>query len=144
MLKKLACFYEPQFDRISRNISLLDSVLGTKKASGKSVKIDLPNSLSCSLWQIVSFDSLTFLTALVLFNNSDYLNHSNGDSNWLTVACFMRVQSMLTTLLSALKTKFFFIKLKVMLREFNGIFSIKQIEKPLTMLCSAVKQLGSG
>ena len=51
---------------------------------------------------------------------------------------------MLTTLLSALKTKFFFIKLKVMLREFNGIFSIKQIEKPLTMLCSAVQQLGSG
>ena len=42
------------------------------------------------------------------------------------------------------ENKVFFIKLKVMLREFNGIFRIKQIEKPLTMLCSAVKQLGSG
>ena len=143
MLKKLACFYEPQFDRISLNISLLDSVLGTKKASGKSVKIDLPNSFSCSLWQIVSFDTLTFLTALVLFNNSDYLNHSNGDSNWLTVACFMSIEHANDTAIR-FENKVFFIKLKVMLREFNGIFSIKQIEKPLTMLRSAVKQLGSG
>ena len=47
-----------------------------------------------------------FLTALVLFNQSDYLNHSNKDSNRLIVACFMRVWSMLTTLLFALEIIF--------------------------------------
>ena len=31
----------------------------------------------CKIVQIVNFDGLTFLTALVLFNQSDYLNHSN-------------------------------------------------------------------
>ena len=55
----------------------------------------------------MNFDGLTFLTASVLFNQSDYLNHSNKDSDWLIVACLIRVQSMLTTLLSALKIKFF-------------------------------------
>ena len=30
-MKTLACFYEPQFDRISLNISLPDSILETKK-----------------------------------------------------------------------------------------------------------------
>ena len=38
--------------------------------------------------QIVNFDGLTFLTALVFFNQSDYLNHSDKDSDWLIVACF--------------------------------------------------------
>ena len=37
----------------------------------------------CKLLQIVNFDSLTFLTALVLLNQSDPLNHSNKDSGWL-------------------------------------------------------------
>ena len=54
----------------------------------------------------MNFDGLTFLTALVLYSQSDYLNHSNRDSDWLIVACFMRVQSMLTTLLFALEIKF--------------------------------------
>ena len=45
----------------------------------------------CRLLQIVNFDGLTFLTALVLFNQSDYLNHSYKDSDKLIVACFMRV-----------------------------------------------------
>ena len=31
------------------------------------------------------------LTALVLFNRSDYLNRSRTDSDCLIVACFMRV-----------------------------------------------------
>ena len=31
----------------------------------------------CKIVQIVNFDGLTFLTALVLFNQSDYLNHFN-------------------------------------------------------------------
>ena len=39
----------------------------------------------------INFDGLTFLTALVLYSQSDYLNHSNRDSDWLIVACFMRV-----------------------------------------------------
>ena len=38
----------------------------------------------------MNFDGLTFLTALVLYSQSDYLNHSNRDSDWLIVACFMR------------------------------------------------------
>ena len=36
-VKKLACFYEPQFGRISLNISPPHSVLETKKNSGKSM-----------------------------------------------------------------------------------------------------------
>ena len=54
----------------------------------------------------MNFDGLTFLTALVLFNQLNYLNHANMDSDWLIVACFMRVWSMLMTLLFALKIKF--------------------------------------
>ena len=54
----------------------------------------------------MNFDGLTFLTALVFYIQSDYLNHSKKDSNWLIVACFMRIQSMLTTLLFALEIKF--------------------------------------
>ena len=54
----------------------------------------------------MNFDGLALLTALVLYSQSDCLNHSNRDSDWLIVACFMRVMSMLTTLLFALKIKF--------------------------------------
>ena len=56
----------------------------------------------------MNFDSLTFLTALFLYSQSDYLNHSNRDSDWLVGACFMRVYTMLTTLMSALEIKFVF------------------------------------
>ena len=62
--------------------------------------------LVCKLSQNVNSDGLTLLKALVLYSQSDYLNHSNRDSDWLIVACFMRVESMLTTLLFALKIKF--------------------------------------
>ena len=41
----------------------------------------------CKQLQIVNFDGLKFLTALVLFNQSDYLNHPTKDSDWLIVAC---------------------------------------------------------
>ena len=54
----------------------------------------------------MNFDGLKFLTALVLYSQSDYLNHPNRDSDWLIVACFMRAESMLTTLLFALEIKF--------------------------------------
>ena len=48
-----------------------------------SLKISL-FTLHCQLlpiefWWFVNFDGLSFLTALVLFNQSDYLNHSNKD-----------------------------------------------------------------
>ena len=43
----------------------------------------------CKLLQIVNFDGLKFLTALVLFNQSDHFNHSNKDSGWLIVTCFI-------------------------------------------------------
>ena len=36
--------------------------------------------------------ALTCLTAVVLFNQSNHLNHSNKDCDWLILACFMRVQ----------------------------------------------------
>ena len=52
-----------------------------------------------------------------------------GDSDWLIVVCFMTVKSMLTILFFALEIKFF-LKLKVMRKEFNGFFIIKQVEKP--------------
>ena len=67
------------------------------KTSGKSVKFDLPNYFSlwtiveCGLWWFLNFDDLTLLTALVLYSQSDYLNYSNRDSDWLIVVCFMRV-----------------------------------------------------
>ena len=75
-VKKLACFYEPQFGRISLNISLSDSVLDTKKSSGKSVDFDLP--ISCNyrrmwtlmvfkLWWFDIFDSLSLVQPIRLF-----------------------------------------------------------------------------
>ena len=54
----------------------------------------------------MNFDGLTFLTALFLFNRSDYLNYSNKDFDQLIVTCLMRVQSMVTTLSFALQIKF--------------------------------------
>ena len=54
----------------------------------------------------MNFDGLKFLTALVLYSQSDYLNHPNRDSDWLTVACLIGAESMLTTLLFALEIKF--------------------------------------
>ena len=71
----------------------------------------------------MSFNSLTFLTAVVLFNQLDYLNHFIKDSDWLIVVCFTRIKSTLTTLLFTLKIKFV---LKI--GELNGFFIIKQIE----------------
>ena len=87
----------------------------------------------------MNFDGLTFLTALVLFNRSDYLDYSNKDSDQLIVTCLMRVQSMVTKLLFALQIKFV---LKV---ESNAwaIFCYKK-NRDLTVLSSVVKHLGSG
>ena len=45
-VKKLACFCEPQFGRISLNNSPPHSVLETKQTSGISVRFDLSNYLS--------------------------------------------------------------------------------------------------
>ena len=90
-MKKLACFYEPQFCRVSLNISLSDSVLETKKLQAEVLNSTCRNIQVFKLLQNGNFDGLTFLTALVLYSQSDYLNHSNRDSDWLIVACFMRV-----------------------------------------------------
>ena len=46
------------------------------------------------------------LLTVVLFNQSDFLKHSNKNSDWLIAASSMRVESMLTTLLFTLETKF--------------------------------------
>ena len=91
--KKLARFYEPQFGRISLNISLSDSVFETTKTSGKRFNFDLPNSFNLwtvadrDLWWFANLDALKFLTALVL------CNHSNKNSDWLILACLMRVHN---------------------------------------------------
>ena len=61
-------FYEPQFDQISQNISPPDS--------SKSV-VDLPTILIGELLRILNFVGLTVLTAFIIFNQSDYLNHFN-------------------------------------------------------------------
>ena len=100
MRKKTACVYELQLLQISRSIFLSDSILETWKTSGKSVKFNLPRrSISvlqtianCELWRFVSFDSLTFLTVVVLFNQLDYLNQFIKDSDWLIVMCFTRAR----------------------------------------------------
>ena len=106
-VKKLECCYELQFGRISLNISLLDSVFETKKLQAKEINSTWRTLSVCKLLQIVNFDGLTFLTALVSFNQSDYLKHFNKDSDCLSVACFIRVWNMLTTLLFALGINFF-------------------------------------
>ena len=80
-VKELACFYEPQFGRVSLNISLSDSVLEIK-----ILQAEVLNYSSFLLLQNENFDGLTFLTALVLYSQSD----SNRDSDWLIVARFVR------------------------------------------------------
>ena len=81
--------------------------LRLKKLQAKEINSTWRTLSVCKLLQIVNFDGLTFLTALVSFNQSDYLKHFNKDSDCLSVACFMRVWNMLTTLLFALGIKFF-------------------------------------
>ena len=74
----------------------------------------------------MNFDNWTFLTALVLFNQSD--EQSNKDFDWVIVACFLRVWSMLTTLLFALE-KTFVLKIESNAWAIYGFYIIKQIEK---------------
>ena len=89
--KKLACFYEPQFCRVSPSISLSDSALETKKLQAEVLKSTCRTIQVLKLLQKADFDSLTLLTALLLYSQSDYLNYTKRDSDWLTLACFMRV-----------------------------------------------------
>ena len=84
--------------RVSLNISLSDSVLETEKTWEKVLNSTRRTILTCKLLQNMNFDGLTFFTALVLHSQSDYLNYSNRDSDWVIEACFMTVESMLTTL----------------------------------------------
>ena len=109
-MKKLACLYELKFFFIVCFLfswsPLQDSVLETSKLQAKVLNSTCRTILVCKLSQIVNFDGLTLLTAFVLYGQSDYLNHSNRDSDWLIGACFMRVWSTLTTLLLALEIKF--------------------------------------
>ena len=68
--------------------------LKLQKTSGKRFNFDLPNSFNLwtvadrDLWWFVNFDALKFLTALVL------CNHSNKNSDWLILACLMRVHNV--------------------------------------------------
>ena len=82
--KKLACFYEPNLGGSHQTFHF--QILYSKLS--KSVEFNLPSYLS----QIVNFNGLTFLTALVVFNQITLLSHSNKDSDWLTIVCFMSVK----------------------------------------------------
>ena len=86
----------------------------------------------------MKFDGFTFLTALVLFNQLNYLNHANIDSDWLIVACFMRVWSMLMSLLFALKIKFA-LKIERNAWGIERILYFKTIRESVAVLCSVVK-----
>ena len=85
-MKQLAYFCEPRLGRISLNISLSDPVLETKKLQAKVLNSTCRAILVCKLLQNMNFDGLTFFTALVLYSQSDYMDHSNRDSDWLIVA----------------------------------------------------------
>ena len=80
-VKKNFPFYEPQFGRIWLSILLSDSVLETKKLQAKVLNLTCRTIYVCKLLQNVKFDRFAFLTALVLYSQSDYLNYFNRDSN---------------------------------------------------------------
>ena len=61
--EKLACFYEPQFCWVSLNISLLDSVLETKKLQAQVLNSTCRNIQVFNLLQNVNFDG--FWTLMV-------------------------------------------------------------------------------
>ena len=46
--------------------------------------------MNFSPFQFVDFDALTCLTAFVLFKQSNHLNHSNKNYDWLILGCFTR------------------------------------------------------
>ena len=49
--------------------------ISLKNFKKKSVNLTFRTISVCKPLQIMNFDGLTFLTAFVLFNQSDYLNH---------------------------------------------------------------------
>ena len=68
-VKKLAFFCEPQFGRISLNISPPHSVLETKKLQAKVLNSTCHTIRVCKQLQNVNLNGFTFLTALVLAAN---------------------------------------------------------------------------
>ena len=90
-------FLTSLFLQFLRCILLLPVVIKFRYSVRCHLKLQIAD---CELWWFA------FLTDLVLFKQSDYLNHSNKESDWLIIACFMRVWSMLTTLFFALEWKF--------------------------------------
>ena len=71
-------------------LDFTEHITSRLKNSGKSVKFDRQTISVYELLQIVNFDGLKFFTALVLFNQSDYMNFSKEDSDRLIVGCFIR------------------------------------------------------
>ena len=106
-VKKLACFISHTSAEVHWTFHF--QILYQRKRKNLPAKVSNSTVRTiqvCKLSRNVNFDGLTFLTALVLYSQSDYLNHSNRDSDWLIVTCLMRVWSMLTTLLFALEIEF--------------------------------------
>ena len=97
-------------------------------------------SISDNYWN-VNFDGLTLLTTLVLYSQSYYLNHSNRILIGLLQRTLWAYRARWPHCCSLLKESLFW-KLKVMRREFNGFFIIKQIEKPDCALfcCEALRK----
>ena len=66
-VKKLACFYEPQFGWIWLNISLSDSFLETTKLQAKVLNSTCRNISVCKLLQNVKFDGFWTLVVWSLW-----------------------------------------------------------------------------
>ena len=60
-VKKLTCFYEPQFGRVTLNISLSDSVLETKKLQAEVLNSTCRTIQVFKLLQNVNFDGFRTL-----------------------------------------------------------------------------------
>ena len=86
MGKNLHVFMSPIWEDLTKHSTFRFFILYSKLS--KSVEFNLPSYLS----QIVNFNGLTFLTALVVFNQITLLSHSNKDSDWLTIVCFMSIK----------------------------------------------------
>ena len=76
-------------------------------------------------------------------SQSNYLNNSNKDCDWLSLACFIREQCTADALLLVWKIKF---GLKIQPNAWGNyrILYRKKKKEASTVLCSVVKHLGSG
>ena len=75
---------------------------------------------------------------------SNYLNNSNKDSDWLILACFIREQFPADATFARLENKVWFEKIQPNSWGNYRILYHKTNKEASTVLCSVVKHLGSG